>query len=546
MREYLKRFINADQDETLFSRNRLKFVICILIIIFCVLVGKLFYVSVVIKNNLNNIQLADLINNLEVRAPIVDRNDVIIASDIDLVNFYLNRDLLTNPKKTSEIIKTIIPEINEEKLYNKLISTTNRAKFILIKKNITPKQQIAIKESGILGFEFNSTKGRVYPHKNLFAHVVGYVDIDRNGIAGLEKQYNKYLKYSSGKPLKLTLDIRLQSILRQQLLKGMQKYNAKSIIGIVSEVKTGNILAIVNLPDFDPNQPYQASKEELYDNATFGLYEMGSIFKTFTVALALDQGITTPNKKYDVSQIITYGKYEIKQERYSKRFETPEDILVYSSNVGAGLIGLEIGTEKFKDFMEKIGMFDRVPTNFPSLAKPLLPKIWRDINTITAAYGHGISVTPLHVVMGMGGIANGGIMEIPKFVQNEKLQLDERRIISEKTSKIMNTYLRSVVKKGSGWRANSLGYAVGGKTGSARLLNSEGEYQKGNIMANFVGIFPMNNPHFLVYIMVESPEDSEFTKETISGGNIAAPIFARVIEHIAPILNVVPYVERIE
>ncbi|MDD2840599.1 MAG: penicillin-binding protein 2, partial [Rickettsiales bacterium] len=527
-----------------FSKDRLKFVICILVIVFCILTGKLFYVSVVLRNNANNIQLSDLINNIEIRSPILDRNGVIIASDIDLVNFYLNRDLLTNPVKTSKIIKEIIPEISEEKLYNKLISTTNKAKFILIKKNITPKQQIAIKESGILGFEFNSTKGRVYPHKNLFSHVVGYVDIDRNGIAGLEKQYNKYLKYSNGSPLQLTLDIRLQSILRQQLIKGMEKYNAKSVIGIISEVKTGNILAIVNLPDFDPNQSYQATKEELYDKATYGLYEMGSIFKIFTIALALDEGTTTPNKKYDVSQIISYGKYEIKQDKYSKRFETPEDILVYSSNVGAGLIGLEIGTEKLKAFLEKIGMLDRVPANFPSLAKPLLPKVWRDINTITASYGHGISVTPLHVIMGVSGIVNGGIMKTPKFAQNEISE--EKRIISEKTSKIINLYLRSVVKRGSGWRANSLGYAVGGKTGSARLLDSEGEYQKGNIMANFVGIFPMNDPHFLVYIMVESPEDTEFTKETISGGNIAAPIFARIIEHIAPVLNVVPYIERIE
>ncbi|HSQ98116.1 MAG TPA: penicillin-binding protein 2 [Rickettsiales bacterium] len=542
MKEYFKKFINVEESESVFLKDRLKFILCLLFTIFCVLIIKLFYVSIFLKQK--NIQLNDLINNNTMRSSIVDRNGVIIASDIDLVNFYLNRDLLTNPKKTSEIIKQIIPEINEQKLYEKLISSKNKAKFILIKKNITPKQQIAIKESGILGFEFNSTKGRIYPHKNLFSHIVGYVDVDRNGIAGLEKQYNEYLKSSNGTPLQLTLDIRLQSMLRQQLIKGMNKYHAKSIIGIISEVKTGNILAIVNLPDFDPNQSSQATKEELYDKATYSLYEMGSIFKIFTVALALDEGITTPNKKYDVSQIISYGKYEIKQDRYSKRFETPEDILVYSSNVGAGLIGLEIGTDRLKAFLEKIGMFDRVPTNFPSLAKPLLPKVWREINTITASYGHGLSVTPLHIVMAVGGIVNNGLIETPKFVQNESSI--ETKIISEKTSKIMNLYLRSVVKRGSGWRANSLGYAVGGKTGSARLLDREGEYQQGNIMANFVGVFPMNDPHFLIYIMVESPKNSEFTKETISGGNIAAPIFARIIESIAPVLNVIPYVERIE
>ena len=271
---------------------------------------------------------------------------------------------------------------------------------------------------------------------------------------------------------------------------------------------------------------------------------MGSIFKIFTIALGLDQNIITPNKKYDVSQIISYGKYEIKQDRYSKKIMTPEEILVHSSNVGAGLIGMEIGTERLKNFLSNLGLFERIPIIFPSLGKPLLPKTWRDINTITASYGHGISITPLHIVMAVGGIVNNGVLKRPKILKSERS--NEYRIIKEKTSKIINSYLRTAVKKGSGWRANSLGYSVGGKTGSARLLSSQGEYQEGNIMANFVGIFPMNNPSFLVYIMVESPKDKEIKKEDISGGNIAAPIFARIIEQIAPILNVIPYVERIE
>ena len=323
----------------------------------------------------------------------------------------------------------------------------------------------------------------------------------------------------------------------------MKKYQAKSIIGIISEVKTGNILAMVNLPDFDPNMVSKAKKENLYDKATYGLYEMGSIFKVFTIALALDQKITTPNKTYDVSQVINYGKYQIKQDRYSKRLMTPEEILIHSSNVGSALVGMEIGTERLKAFFNELGLFDRVPTKFPSLAKPLYPKTWRDINTITASYGHGISITPLHVVMAIGGIVNNGILKSPKFVKSEESM--DNIVIKETTSKTINSYLRNVVRKGTGWRANSLGYSVGGKTGSARLLNEKGEYQEGNIMANFVGVFPMNNPSFLIYIMVESPKDAKL-KDDISGGNVAAPIFGRIIEQVAPILNVVPYIERID
>ena len=542
MNNFFDRFIDADGNKITILSGRLKFILICLFVVFIAFSTKLFYICLT-ENKLINISLDELIDKVDSRKLIVDRNGVIIASDIDLVNFYLNRDLLINPKKTSQTIKSIIPEINEEKLYRKLINSKSKAKFILVKKNITPKQQNAIKESGILGFEFNNTKGRIYPHKNLFSHVVGYVDVDRKGIAGLEQEYNDFLTDTDDNKLELTLDIRLQSILRQELLKSMKKYQAKSIIGIISEVKTGNILAMVNLPDFDPNMVSKAKKEALYDKATYGLYEMGSIFKVFTIALALDQKITTPNKTYDVSQVISYGKYQIKQDRYSKRLMTPEEILIHSSNVGSALVGMEIGTERLKAFFNELGLFDRVPTKFPSLAKPLYPKTWRDINTITASYGHGISITPLHVVMAIGGIVNNGILKSPKFVKSEESM--DNRVIKETTSKIINSYLRNVVRKGTGWRANSLGYSVGGKTGSARLLNEKGEYQEGNIMANFVGVFPMNNPSFLIYIMVESPKDAKL-KDDISGGNVAAPIFARIIEQVAPILNVVPYIERID
>jgi len=544
MKKFFKKIIDYDYSECISLKNRLNFVFLIFIIIFISLIIRLFYVSLFLKNR-NNIILANNESDNEKRISIVDRNGVLLATDINLVNFYLNRELVINPEKTSRIINDIIPEVDGEKLYKKLINTQNKAKFILVKKNITPKQQELIKNSGVIGFEFMNSSGRIYPHKNLFSHVVGYVNIDKQGVAGLEGQYNDYLQNPKNSPLKLTLDIRVQSILRQQLIKGMQKYNAKSIIGIVSEIKTGNILALVNLPDFDPNRPYYFDKNILYNKATYGSYEMGSVFKVFTIALGLDKNIIKTSDIFDVSQVISYGKYEVKQDHYSKRYMTPNEILEKSSNVGAALIGLQIGGDKMKDFLDDIGMFDKVHVNFPSLARPLVPKKWRDINTVTISYGHGIAVTPLHIVMGITGIVNDGVMEMPKFVIGENSREDGKRIISEKTSKVMREYLRNVVKDGTGWRANSLGYCVGGKTGSARLLK-DGEYQEGNILANFVGIFPMNDPHFLVYIMVESPKIEGVSGNDLESGLVAAPIFARIIEQMAPVLNVVPYVERID
>ncbi len=540
MKNIFKNFIDTNSNDEVLKKTRLIFVLVCLLLVFFILSCKLIYIAAFLKNDA--ISLSDINPSFKKRVDIIDRTGIKLASDIELVNFYLNHELVSNPKQSTKIIKKIFPEINEETLYERLINDSNKAKYILVKRNITPRQQNLIKNSGIIGFEFNSTVGRIYPHKNLFSHVVGYVDVDMKGIAGLEAQYNDYLNNPSNKPLQLTLDIRVQSILRQQLLKAIEKYKAKSAIGIVSEVKTGNILAIVSLPDFDPNQPNLYSEDALYNKATYGVYEMGSIFKVFTIALGLNENIINLNKNYDISQTINYGKYQIKQEYYSKKYLNPEEILVRSSNVGAGLIGLEIGDEKMKNFLNLIGMFERIPANFPSLARPLLPRIWRDINTITASYGHGIAVTPLHVVMAIGGIVNDGVMKIPRFTEFDSF--DDIKIISKKTSDTMKYMLREVVKNGTGWRANTLGYSVGGKTGSARLLKN-GQYQEGNIMANFVGIFPMNNPYYLVYVMIESPYVPEL-KDNISGGTIAAPVFSRIVENIAPVLNVMPYINRIE
>lgn len=541
MSSIFKKYIDDISNQSTLNKGRLKVLFISLFIIFIILTARLIFLSIYIKNDTKTIQMIYEAKGLKKRQYIVDTNGVILASDIDLVNFYLNRELVSDPEETSRLIKKIIPEINEEKLYKKLIDTKSKAKYILIRRNVTPNQETAIKKAGILGFEFNNTIARIYPHKNLFSHLIGYIDINRNGVAGIEREYDTYLKNPvDNDVLELTIDIRIQSILREQLLKAIEKYSAKSAIGIVSEIKTGNILGIVTLPDFDPNQLYNVSQEILYDKATYGVYEMGSIFKIFTIANALNQNIIREDEKFDISQIIKYGNYEIKQEEYTKKFLTAEEILMRSSNVGAALIGLRIGNEKMSYFLNLLGMFDKVPANFPSLAKPLIPKTWRDINTITVSYGHGIAVSPLHVVMAVGGIVNNGILKTPRFTKTDPSK--EIKIITPETSKIMNLYLRNAVRHGTGWRANILGYSVGGKTGSARLIRN-GEYQENNIMANFVGIFPMNDPHFIVYVMIESPNVPEL-KDNLSGGTVAAPVAGRIIENIAPILNVVPYIEQ--
>ena len=478
-------------------------------------------------------------SNLVRRNTILDRNGIIIASDIRSYDFFLNRELISNPQKTVDDIQKIFSHINKKKLYERLIDANNKAKYILIKRNISEKQKNEIQEAGILGFEFENSINRIYPHKNLFSHIVGYTNIERNGVTGIELQYNSDLLNDTNNSLNTTLDVRIQTVLRNQLLKAIEKYDAKSAIGIISEIKTGNIIAIVSLPDFDPNNLSNVKKEFLFNKAVDGIYEMGSIFKVFTIANALDNNIIKENDKFDTSEVIKYDTYEIKKNEWTKQYLTAEEILIYSSNIGAALIGKEIGNDRTYNFLKKIGLLDKIPMKYNSVGKPLIPKKWRDINTYTISYGHGIAVTPLHIIMVMNGIVNNGIMKIPKFLLKEKY--DDIKIINEKTSKIMNLYLRNVVRYGTGQKANILGYAIGGKTGSARLLK-DGKYKENNIMANFIGVFPMNDPHFSIYIMIERPNIKNLNS-TLSGGTVAAPVFTRIVENIAPILNVVPYVD---
>jgi cell division protein FtsI (penicillin-binding protein 3) len=537
-------FLN--NDEIFLSKNRLVIVFCFIIIVYFILIGRIVFLTTFQKKKEYTQEIITDFNisnkNVDTkRVNILDRTGTIIATDIPLFHFYLNKDLVVNPKDVTAKIVKIFPDLDLQRTFNKIVKT--KSKFVLIHRNITESQQEEIKKAEIVGFEFINNLARIYPHKNLFSHVLGWVNSDKQGASGIELQYDNYLNNSNNKPLVLTLDSRIQSVVRQQLIKGMERYKSTSMVAIVSEIKTGNIIAMVNLPDFDPNKISEAKKEELFNSATFGVYEMGSILKVLTVALALDKNIITQNDKFDVSKVINYGKYQVKQEYFSKQFLNAEEILEKSSNVGAGLIGLKIGGEKMRDFFNNIGFLTKVPTNFPSLQTPILPPNWNDGHTLTISYGYGIAVTPLHIIMGISAISNDGILKVPRFVRGE--EFIDKKIISSDTSKTMNLYLRNVVRNGTGQRANTLGYVVGGKTGSSRILNKKKEYEEGKIRANFIGIFPMNNPTYSIFIMVENPKLQNKDIE-VAAGNIAAPLFSRIIESIAPILNVVPYINKNE
>jgi len=508
------------------------------------IIVKLFYVSLFQTNYIEKKYTKKTEKQLQEyhRASIIDRNGKIIATDVGTVSLYFNRDLIKRAGDVAIQITNTIDDINIESLFNKLSNKRSKAKYVLVKRNLTPKEQLKVKKLGIAGTVFAKDKRRLYPHKNLFSHIIGYTDTDRNGLSGLENQYDKYLKTEGSEPLKTTLDLRIQGIVRQELIKGMLKFKAKAVIGVVANTKTGEILSAVSLPDFNPNYLKNIETDRKFNRITYGVYEMGSIFKVFNTALGLEKKIISLNTTYEVADPINYGKFKIRDTHFKKRVMNVEEILVYSSNIGTAKIALDIGIENQINFLSNLGLLEKAKTDFPSLATPLFPKKWREINLMTIAYGHGIAVTPLHIVRAISGIVNGGVIHNIKFTN--QTEDNAERIISNKTSKEIRRLMRKVVTNGTGWRSNTLGYLVGGKTGTAEKISQEGGYDENKIRTAFIASFPMNDPQITVFVMLDDPNGSEINRET-TGGAMSAPIVSKIIENIAPVLGIEPSMEEL-
>jgi len=524
------------------NQNRLKILIAFFTFLFIIIVLKLFYVSLIQNKFYNNKNQKSSVrqNQNYQRASIVDRNGKIIATDIDTVSLYFNRDLIKQPSSVVIEMTNVLDDVDINSLYNKLTNKKSKARYILVKRNLTPKEQLKVKKLGIAGTVFTKDRRRLYPHQNLFSHIIGYTDVDRNGLSGLENQYDKYLKAEDNKPLKTTLDLRIQGITRKELVKGMLKFKAKSIVGIVANTKTGEILSAVSLPDFNPNYLKGVKSNNKFNRITYGIYEMGSVFKVFNTALGLEKNIVSLGKKYDVADPIKYDKFLIRDTHFKKKTMSVEEILVYSSNIGSSKIARDIGIENQINFLSNLGMLEKIQADFPSLATPQFPKKWREINLMTIAYGHGIAVTPLHVVRAVSGIVNNGILHNIKFT--DQVEDEAERIVSQKTSEEMRRLMRGVVTNGTGWRSNTLGYSVGGKTGTAEKISKSGGYDLEKTRTSFVASFPINDPQITIFVMLDNPDGSEINRES-TGGAIAAPIVSKIIENIAPVLGIEPVIE---
>jgi len=465
------------------------------------------------------------------RANIYDRNDVLVATDLKTKSLYVSSVLVKDPQVIARGLTSVFSDLTYNEVLKKISDNKNSKQWILIRRNLNPNQVDQVQNLQMAGLLFEDDRIRVYPQKSIASHFVGYVDLDRKGLAGMEMQYDR--KLMKGEDLHLSLDVRVQDILHDELQNGMEEYRAKAAAGLVMDVNSGEILALSSLPGFDPNLQNEANPDQRFNRATNGVYELGSVFKVLTNANAFENNLVKMTDVYNVREPIKYGRFTIKDDHAVKDEMTVAEVFAYSSNIGTVKIAEKIGAENQKDFLGKMGLLKKIDVEFPGMGRPIYPKTWREINLYTISYGHGIAITPLHLALAVSAIANGGTLYKPSFLKLTE-QPKGKNVIKEETSDIMRKMLRKVVLEGTGRNANIEGYEVGGKSGTANRAESGG-YNERLTMASFVAVFPISQPKYLVYVIFDRPN---YTFNT--GGMVAAPVAGRVVKNIAPLLGVRP------
>ncbi len=397
---------------------------------------------------------------------------------------------------------------------------------------------------GIPGFGFLREERRVYPQGSLTAHVVGFTDIDRQGLAGVEQSFDLELQARADAdeaPLNLSLDIRFQQIVREELTATINKFHAIGGTGIVLDVDTGEVLAMVSLPDFDSNHAGDAAEETRFNRATLGVYEVGSIFKVFTAAMALDAGVVNMASGYDASEPLRVSRYTIRDYKPKNRWLSLPEILVYSSNIGAAKMALDVGAERQQAFLRRIGLMTPSQLELPGNAPPMAPSPWREINTMTIGFGHGLAVAPIQVASAIAAMVNGGTLYQPTILEWSAEQPPPGiQVIDAETSDVVRLLMHLVVRYGSGRKSQVDGYLIGGKTGTAEKLDANGGYDEDNLLSSFVSAFPIDNPRYVVLAMIDEPQGIEESYGYATGGWTAAPTVGRIIARIGPLAGIAP------
>ena len=483
------------------------------------------------------------------RPDIIDRNGVLLATDVAVASLYADPRKIIDIDEAVELLTATVPDLDAKALRAKL-TAPGRA-FAWLKRQVTPEERDAVYNLGIPGVGFVNERRRVYPQGRLSSHVVGYVDLDTKGIAGIEKYLDDQgALYTASlaepgeqatEPAQMSIDIRVQAALADELSKAMAKFRAIAAGGILLDINSGEVIALVSLPDFNPNQEKKNFTTEQSNKMTSGVYELGSVIKAVTFAMAFDYGTANLESRYDARFPLVIGNARINDYHAKRAILSVPEIFTNSSNIGTAKMALDVGTERHQEFLRRVGLFDRLVTELPESARPLLPRRWSKLATATAAFGHGFAVQPLQGAAVVAGLINGGHMMVPTFLkrsEDDAMALS-KTIVKPATSEMLRYLFRLNVEEGTASKADVIGYRVGGKTGTAEKVVA-GRYSQDKRLTSFIGAFPMDKPKYLLLVMLDEPEPTPETYGFATSGWNAVPAGGTIIERIAPMLGIAP------
>ncbi len=489
------------------------------------------------------------------RADIVDRNGDILATNLITSSLFAHPREIVDARAAANGLAEIFSDLDAEKLYGQLAGPSS---FFWIKRKLSPEQQQAVFELGEPGLHLGPRELRLYPNGNLAAHIMGGTTFGREGslaaevigTAGVELEYDDFLRDPSfdGSPLELSINISIQAAMRRVLAGGMEMMNAKGAAAVLMDVNTGQIIAMVSLPDFDPNHrpsPLTSGDQAdspLFNRAAQGIYELGSTFKMFTAALALESGMVNPDTMIDTKGPIIRGEFEIDDlHKYGSRLSLT-DVIVKSSNVGSANLAIMNGPDAQQDFLDTLGFLDPLALEMREARqnKPQFPKDWTELSAMTISYGHGLAATPVHLAAAYASLTNGGLRVVPTLLKNSELPDESDRVISEQTSAQLRDMLRQVVTRGTASLGEVVGYQVGGKTGTADKPNPKGGYYDDQVITTFASIFPTDDPQYVLVVTLDEPVDKTGSEDRRTAGWTAVPVSAEIIRRIAPLMGIRP------
>jgi len=471
------------------------------------------------------------------RADIVDRHGTLLATDYPKASLFADPTEVIDAETTATRLARVLKDVDRARLLARL---SGPGRFAWLKRHLSDAEHRAVIRLGLPGIGFRTEWHRVYPQRELTAHAVGYVGIENQGLAGIEYSFNDRLTgigLAQG-PLVLTFDLGVQEVVRSELARAVERFQAAGGTGVVLDSHSGEILAMVSLPDFDPNRYREAGTKTRFNRNTQGTYELGSLFKLFSVAMALDAGVVEIAGGYDATQPLKVGRHRIRDFHAKQRWLSVAEILAFSSNIGAAKMAQALGGDGQRAYFRRFGLLERHPIRLPEVGEPLLPSPWRPINTVTAAYGHGIAVSPLQVADAVAATVCAQPRP-PAYLVAEDRPPARERAISAQTAAELRWLMWLTVTQGTGKQAAVPGYLIGGKTGSADKPGPHG-YRGGGLLSSFVAAFPIDRPRYVVLVTLDEPTGDAATYGLAQGGWTAAPTVGQIISRIGPLLGLPP------